>query len=116
MRKIIFLVIVTILVIGSVLPGCARYTLTIFSITDGDVFVMKAGTDDWMEGEVGMSLGVRDTIKTGDDCGAEITFFDGSTIELKAGTEIEIVSLDISRDTGSTTIVLKQTIGLTETP
>jgi len=116
LKKLLSILVLSILV-ASTLVGCSQpCTLTILSRAEGNVFVMKAGTDDWMEGEVGMSLGVRDTIKTGDDSGAEITFFDGSTIELKAGTEIEIVSLDISRDTGSTTIVLKQTIGLTETP
>ncbi|GAF86031.1 unnamed protein product, partial [marine sediment metagenome] len=44
---------------------------------------------------------------------AEITFFDGSTMELEAGTEIEIISLDLSCDTGVTTITLTQTIGTT---
>ncbi|MFW6102301.1 MAG: FecR family protein [Chloroflexota bacterium] len=74
---------------------------------------MKAGTDDWIEGEVAMSLEAGDSIKTGNNSSAEVTFFDGSTIELKAGTEIEIVSLNISTDTGSTTISLKQLIGNT---
>jgi len=74
---------------------------------------MKGGTDSWVEAQVGMSLEPGDSIKTGDDSSAEITFFDGSTIELEAGTEIEVVSLDISSDTGSTTITLQQTIGTT---
>jgi len=113
MKRIVFLVIATLLVIGSVLPGCAPSTLTILSVTEGDVFVMKAGTNDWIEAGVGMSLEVGDTIKTGDDSGAEITFFDGSTIELEAGTQIEITSLDSSADTGATTITLIQTIGTT---
>jgi VCBS repeat-containing protein len=74
---------------------------------------MKAGADDWTEATVEMSLEVGDTIKTGDDSGAEITFFDGSTIELEAGTQIEITSLDSSPDTGTKTITLMQTIGTT---
>lgn len=60
-----------------------------------------------------MTLEVGDKIKTEDDSGAEITFFDGSTIELQAGTEIEILSLDVSAHTGATTITLEQTIGTT---
>ena len=108
MKRIVFLVIATLLVIGSVLPGCAPSTLTILSITEGDVFVMKAGTDDWIEAEVGMSLEDGDIIKTGDDSSAEITFFDGSTVELQPDTEVEIVSLDISADSGSTAITLEQ--------
>jgi len=113
MKRIVFLVTVTLLVIGLVLLGCARSTLTIFSITEGDVFVMKAGTDNWIEAQVGMSLEAGDNVKTGDNSSAEITFFEGSTIELQAGTQIEIASLDISTETGSTTIILEQTIGNT---
>ncbi|TEU12970.1 MAG: hypothetical protein E3J21_19800, partial [Anaerolineales bacterium] len=75
------------------------------------MFVMKAGTDDWIEAEVEMELEAGDTIKTGDNSGAEITFFDGSTMELEAGTQIEIISLDLACDTGVTTITLEQTIG-----
>jgi branched-chain amino acid transport system substrate-binding protein len=110
MKRIVFLVIATLLVIGLILPGCAS-TRTILSITEGDVLVMKAGTDDWVEAEVGMSLKVGDTIKTGDGSSAEITFFEGSTIELKAGAEIEIASLEISAETDSASIILQQTIG-----
>jgi uncharacterized protein YfaP (DUF2135 family) len=98
--------------IEPIVPPSTPSTLTILSITEGNVFVMKAGTDDWIEAEVEMSLEVGDSIKTGDSSGSEITFFDGSTIELQAGTEIEVVSLGIS-DTGSTTIKLKQAIGST---
>jgi uncharacterized protein YfaP (DUF2135 family) len=98
--------------IEPIVPPSTPSTLTILSITEGNVFVMKAGTDDWIEAEVEMSLEVGDSIKTGDSSGSEITFFDGSTIELQAGTEIEVVSLGIS-DTGSTTIKLKQAIGNT---
>ena len=109
-KKLLLILALTTL-LAPTLVGCEQpCTLTIFSITGENVSVIKAGTDDWIEGEVGMSLGVRDTIKTGDDSGAEITFVDGSTIELQAGTEIEVDSL-ATTDTGSTTIVLKQTIG-----
>jgi branched-chain amino acid transport system substrate-binding protein len=111
MRRTVFLVIATLLVIGSVLPGCAPSTLTIFSITEGNVSVMKAGTGNWIEAQVGMSLEAGDRVKTADNSSAKITFFDGSTVELQADTEIEVVSLNISTDTGSTTIRLKQAIG-----
>jgi uncharacterized repeat protein (TIGR01451 family) len=87
-------------------------TLTMLSITQGNVFVLKAGTDRWIEAQVGMSLEPGDTIKSGDSSSAEITFFDGSTIELDAGTQLEVASLNIT-GTGSTTIKLKQAIGTT---
>jgi Leucine-rich repeat (LRR) protein len=107
--------LVLLILLASTLTGCGSSpsTLTILSIAEGSVSVMKSGSASWMEAEVGMSLGVGDSIKTSDDSSAEITFFDGSTIELRAGTEIEIASLEISTDTGTTTITLQQTIGTT---
>jgi hypothetical protein len=58
-----------------------------------------------------MELDVGDGVKTGGNSSAEITFFDGSTMELGAGTEIEILSLDIVCSTGVTSITLAQMIG-----
>jgi len=118
MRKKLLPILVLSILVASTLVGCSQgsatpSTLTVLSITEGDVFVMKAGTDSWTEAEVGLSLEVGDTVKTGASSGAKITFFDGSTIELQAGTEIEIASLDVSTDTGATTITLMQTIGTT---
>jgi len=118
MRKKLLSMLILSILVASALVACSPAssstpsTLTVLSITDGNVYVMKAGTDSWTEAQVGMSLEVGDFIKTDDDSNAKITFFDGSTIELQAGTEIEIVSLDIS-DTGSTTITLEQTLGTT---
>jgi hypothetical protein len=115
MRKKLLSVLALSILLAPALVGCesSPSTLTILSITEGDVFLMKAGADDWMESTVGTSLEVGDMLKTGDDSGAQITFFDGSTMELEAGTQIEITSLDISADSGVTTITLMQTIGTT---
>jgi VCBS repeat-containing protein len=118
MRKKLLSILALAILVTSTLAGCSgapsdSSTLTIFSITDGTVLVMKTGTDDWTEATVEMPLEVGDTVKTGHDSGAEITFFDGSTIELEAGTQIEITSLDTSPDTGTKTITLMQTIGTT---
>ena len=118
MRKELLSILALTILLATILAGCGQASstppaLTILSITEGHVLVMKAGADDWTEATVGMSLEVGDTIKTGDDSGAEITFFDGSTIELEAGTQIEIASLDSSPDTGTKTITLMQTIGTT---
>jgi len=118
MRKKVLLILPLTILVTSTSVGCGQNssnlsTLTILSITEGDVFVMKTGADSWTGAEVGISLEVGDNIKTGDDSSAEITFFDGSTVELQPGTEIEITSLDVSGDTGSTTVTLEQTIGAT---
>jgi len=100
------------LVLSFGLVGCGQsYTLTMVSTSGGNVSVMKEGTAIWTEAQVGMSLEPGDIIKSGDNSSAEITFLDGSTIELEAGTEIEVISLDISTETDSSTIRLKQTIG-----
>jgi VCBS repeat-containing protein len=119
-KKLLLIPALTILV-ALTLVGCAGggggspcpSTLTILSITEGDVSVMKAGTDSWTGAQAGTKLEVGDTIKTGDDSGAEITFFDGSTMDMEAGTQIEILSLALACDTGVTTITLLQTIGTT---
>jgi hypothetical protein len=115
MYKRLLSILALSILVAPTFVGCesSPSTLTILSISEGDVFVMKAGADDWIEGAVEMSLGVGDKLKTGDDSGAEITFFDGSTMELQAGTQIEITSLDFSADTDVTTITLMQTIGTT---
>ena len=110
-------IFVLFLLVASTVVGCGHgsstpSTLTTLSAVEGDVSVMEAGTDDWVEAQVGMSLEDGDIIKTGDDSSAEITFFDGSTVELQPGTEVEIATLAIT-DTGSTTITLEQTIGAT---
>jgi hypothetical protein len=71
---------------------------------------MKAGTGNWTAAHTGRSLGPGDAIECGDNSTAEITFVDGTIIELQAGTEIEVDSLACA-DTGPITLVLKQTIG-----
>ena len=113
MRRRLLPILVLSILVASTLTSCGPSTsaVTVFSITEGDVFVMKAGTDRWTEAEVGMSLGVGDSIKTGGNSSAEITFSEGSTIQLEAGTEIEIASLDISTDTSSATVTVEQAIG-----
>jgi len=87
--------------------------LTILTIAEGQVFVIKAGTDSWTEASAGITVELGDTLRAGDDARAEITFFEGSTIELEAGTEVEVVELGIVEETGSTIIRLKQNIGNT---
>jgi uncharacterized repeat protein (TIGR01451 family) len=61
-----------------------------------------------------MTLQPGDTIKTGPYTKTEITFFDGSTVEMEPSTEITVAELGIS-DTGATTIHLTQLLGETIT-
>ena len=119
MRKRLLEALVVTILVASTVAGCeggggsSCSTLTILSTTEGEVFVMKAGTDTWGEGQSGTELEEGDTIKTGEDSSAEITFFDGSTVELQPDTEVGITSLDRCCDTGVTTIALEQIIGAT---
>ncbi|MCK4697601.1 MAG: FecR domain-containing protein, partial [Dehalococcoidia bacterium] len=118
MRKKLLLILALTILVASTVVGCGEgspcpSTLTILSITEGEVLVMKEGADDWGPAEQEMELEIGDKVKTGGNSSAEITFFDGSTMELEAGTEIEILSLDIACDTGVTTITLEQMIGTT---
>jgi hypothetical protein len=115
MGKRLLSILALSILVASTLGGCSPRQSTpspaIFSTSGGNVSVIKEGTASWVEAEVGMSLGPGDIIKSGDNSSAEVTFLDGSTIGLQAGTEVEVVSVNISKDAGSATIGLKQTIG-----
>jgi hypothetical protein len=118
------LVFTIVLVFGSV--GCGQQAgsvattsfrapskLTTISKVTGEVLVLKAGATDWSPASSGMSLEAGDRIKTGAGSNAVITFFDGSTIELAADTEISVSELGIAERTGSTVINLWQQVGKT---
>jgi len=115
-RKRLLSVLALIILVASTVVGCGEgsptpSTVATLSEIEGDVSVMEAGTDSWTDGQVGMSLVVGDSVKTGNDSSAKITFLDGNTMELEADTEIEITSVDVSTDTGGTTVTITQTIG-----
>jgi hypothetical protein len=102
---------------GSVKPSndptgkIASSPLTVLSIVGGDVLIMKPGEKEWVRGEAGMTLGVDYKVKTKANGNATLTFFEGSTIELKSDTEIGLAELVIAETTN--TIKLKQTLGET---
>ncbi len=115
MRSVITSFIVCLLLIGVLLSGCggpsSTAEVTVLSVAEGSVCVIRGGTGDCVPVQPGMSLEPGDIIKTDDDSGAEITFFDGTIVELEAGTEIELVLLSYNAQADSTTIRLGQTIG-----
>ena len=87
MRKRLLSVLALTVLMVSTVVGCGDgsstpTTAATLSEIEGDVSVMEAGTASWTEGQVGMSLEVGDSVKTGNDSSAEITFLDGNTIEL----------------------------------
>ena len=83
------------------------------SITEGNVFIKKSGVGEWTKAESGTSLKANDIIKADDKSRVVISFFEGTIIELEPGTQIEVTRLDLARDSGSTTIKLRQQVGRT---
>jgi hypothetical protein len=80
------------------------------SIISGNVEI--SGQAGSQSGTNGMTLNAGTRVKTGTDSSALLTFFDGSTVELKSDTEIEITRLE-SDNGKAVTIVLKQWVGRT---
>jgi hypothetical protein len=76
----------------------------------GRVEVLKTG-GIWNNASVGTKLEKGDTIRTGESAVATMTFFDGSTIELKFATEIKV--LELQHQANQTTITLGQQVGQT---
>jgi uncharacterized repeat protein (TIGR01451 family) len=79
-------------------------------LTGGDVFIQRAGTAELVLATEGTTLQPGDYIRSAVGATAEVTFFEGSTIELKGDTQISLTDISLS-DTGSTTIHLKQIFG-----
>lgn len=78
----------------------------------GEVQVLRSGTSAWTAAANGMKIWTGDGLKTGSDGYALITFFDGSVMEVDAGTEISMEELSQTSG-GSTTVQINQTIGNT---
>lgn len=120
--SMLILVLLFVLVAGSI--SCGEQPVpatslrspsepTVISVVSGEVMVMKAGADTWSQVSPGMALGPGDRIKTGPGSNAVITFFEGTTIELAADTEVGVAELGVAEGTGSTAIKLRQQIGKT---
>src|SRR4030042_3996065 len=121
---ILILILVFSLVAGSI--GCGKQAVTgpatasrapsqptVMSTITGEVSVLKAGATEWREASPGMALEPGDRIKTGAGSNAIITFFEGSTVELTADTEISVSELGVVGATDSTVIKLWQEVGKT---
>ncbi len=83
-------------------------TLTIIS---GSVLVRHA-TGEFAAADDGALLGPGDSVKTGPDAHAVLTYFEGSTVELEPDTELSIHEAHANPD-GSTVIVMQQDLGTT---
>ena len=86
----------------------ASTTLTIIS---GAVSV-RHGTGEFASADDGTVLGPGDTVRTGADARAVLTYFEGSTVEIEPSSELTIDTAHGNPD-GSTVIVMKQDLGTT---
>jgi FecR-like protein len=98
---------------GAVVPAgqvaaSGASTLTIIS---GPVAVRHAGAD-FVSAADGAILAAGDTIKTGADARAILTYFEGSTVEMEPDSELTIDAAHSDAD-GNTIIVMQQNLGVT---
>ncbi|MBU2608096.1 MAG: FecR domain-containing protein, partial [Chloroflexi bacterium] len=82
------------------------------SILSGSVEVQSPDATGWQPGSDGMTLAVGTRVRTSPNAHALLTFFEGSTIKLDPGTDVEIQQVEYTEE-HSTTIVLKQWMGRT---
>jgi len=87
----------------------ASTTLTIIS---GEVQIRHGVTGDFAVASDGAILGPGDTIRTGPDARAVLTYFEGSTVEVEPDSELAIQTAHGNPD-GSTVIEMQQNLGST---
>jgi len=84
----------------------------ILSEIAGEVQVLRNGTSAWTVAVNSMKIWTGDSLQTGADGYALVTFFDGSVMEVEADTKISVDELSIASG-GSTAVRIHQTIGST---
>jgi hypothetical protein len=82
------------------------------SVLSGDVQFQIPGMSAWYRADDGIVLESGIRVKTAPDAHALLTFFEGSSIKLEPGTDIEIQRLEYVEGQ-STDIILKQWVGTT---
>ena len=107
------LIFISVLSVANMVPSTssmnAGCTLTVLN---GAVDVLAPEVAASQPGIDGMTLGVGTRVITSQDSKALLTFFDGSTLVIEPGTDIEIQELTVT-DEQSISIVLKQWMGKT---
>ncbi|HEY8732613.1 MAG TPA: FecR domain-containing protein [Candidatus Limnocylindria bacterium] len=99
---------------GVLAPKSQRVALgasTTLTIIAGPIFVRHL-TGDFVPADDGVVLGTGDTVKTGPDARAVLTYFEGSTVEIEPNSELTIDTANANPD-GSTVIVMQQDLGTT---
>ena len=92
--------------------GTPALTATVSSPA-GEVLVQKQGSTTWIPAVSGMKLFEGDRIKTSGNSTTTLVFFEGSTAEVEANSELILKELAIAHNTGSTSIHVEQVVGHT---
>jgi ferric-dicitrate binding protein FerR (iron transport regulator) len=79
----------------------------------GLVESLPAGADSWQAVSSGHRVEAGDRLRTGSTGGATLVFFDGSTVDLAAGTEVTAARMSARRAGGGRVIVITQRVGHT---
>jgi hypothetical protein len=82
------------------------------SILTGKVEINNSPNMDWSQAEDGSILRAGTRIKTSSDGDAQLTFFEGSTLEIGPNSDIEIQSIQQTQEK-DTVIIIKQWAGTT---
>jgi hypothetical protein len=85
----------------------ALASIATLTVVEGAVLVHHAGAD-LVPARVGDIVAAGDVIGTGSGASAEITYFEGSSVRVSAGTELRVESLRADRDTGDQ---VRETLG-----
>lgn len=84
---------------------------TTLTVIGGDVFV-RHGLSDFAAAADGEILNAGDSVRTGADGRAVLTYFEGSTVTVEPGTELGIDTATTVPD-GGTVVLMTQTVGRT---
>jgi hypothetical protein len=95
---------------GTKMEGVAR--MATLDRAEGVVGLLPTGSDTWQPASAGEHVEVGSRIRTGPGSAAVLVFFDGSTTELEAETEIAVIEMS-SPQGNDRVILLEQALGQT---
>ena len=106
-----FVVAIAFGAMGAVSNATVFSASTSLTVLSGDVLVRHGG-DDFVAAADGQVLNEGDTIRTGADARAVLTYFEGSSVTIEPDTELTIDKASTLAD-GGTAVVMTQAFGRT---
>ena len=98
--------------LGGGFGGRALAAATTVTIISGDIQVRHGATASFVTATDGEVLVAGDTVRTGGDSRAVLTYFEGSTVSIEPNTELTIEKASALSD-GSTIVLMQQNFGRT---